>query len=225
MVSYVDARVGELLSELRRLGLRDSTLVVFASDHGDMLGEHGMWFKRTFHEWSVRVPFMVAGPGVKPRRAGEVISLIDLLPTLLELIELPIPHEGIHGSSFARALQGPMEGWKDTALVEYCGEGTLKPLRAIRQGRFKYVYVPGLRPLLFDLEADPYEETNLAGCADHRETEDSLRAQLLTDWDPRAVEERVLRSQAERLFLHKALTTGSRYRWDYVPSSVRLTVD
>ncbi len=214
MVSYVDDKVGQLLAGLDRLGLREDTLVLFTSDHGDMMGEHGMWFKRTFHEWSARVPLIVRRPG---RRAGhrvpQVVSLVDLFPTLLDWANLPPAEHPLDGHSFAAGLDGPLAGWKDEAIIEYMGEGMLAPMRAIRRGRYKYVHVHGRPPLLFDLQTDPLEMTNLAGRPDMAAVEASLRQAVLQGLDPEAVHAAVLRSQQDRLMMCQALMEGKVQPW------------
>ncbi len=90
-------------------------------------------------------------------------------------------------------------------------------MRAIRKGRHKYVHVEGTEPLLFDVEADPFEQENLAGDLELAETESTLKARVLDDWAPEELRRAVIRSQEERLSLHKALAAGKRLSWDHVP--------
>lgn len=220
--SYLDDKVGALTNELRRLGLAGNTVVLFTSDHGDMLGEHGMWFKRIHREWSVRVPLIVAGPGVAAGvRVRENVSLVDLYPTLLDLAGEPFPEHLPHqldGASLAPFLCGrrPPE-WKNEAVVENNGEGTIKPIRALVKDQFKYVYVHERPEQLFDLRQDPNEWRNLAGEAAYAPTTARLRRQLLSSWDPAETERRVLASQTLRAFLKDALFQGTFTPWDYQP--------
>ncbi len=88
-VSYLDERVGEVLGALQRSGMADRTTVLFCADHGEMLGERGLWYKMSFFEQSARVPLIVRVPGAGPRRVAEPVSLLDVTPTLLELAGLP----------------------------------------------------------------------------------------------------------------------------------------
>jgi choline-sulfatase len=214
MVSYVDDKVGELLAALDRLDLRDDTMILFGSDHGDMMGEHGMWFKRTFHEWSARVPLIVRRPGAPAgHRVAQSVSLVDLFPSLLDWAGLPPAEHPLDGHSFAQALDGPLTSWKDEAVVEYMGEGMLAPMRAIRRGRYKYVYVHNEAPLLFDLQADPSEQHNLAGQPTHAAIEASLRQAVLQGFDPASVHTAVLRSQQDRLMMCEALYKGQVHPW------------
>jgi choline-sulfatase len=216
MVSYVDDKVGEWVAELARLGLADDTLIVFTSDHGEMLGEHGMWFKRTFYDGAAKVPMIVARPGDRTaRRVRAVISLVDLFPTLLELAGIEAEGARFDGRSFAPLLDGDARGARDTAFCEYCGEGAIAPMRFIRKGRHKYVYVHGQSPALFDLENDPEEQSDLHGRGEFAALARALEAELLADWDPELVQADVLRSQRERLMIGKALRTGKTYAWDW----------
>jgi choline-sulfatase len=140
MVTYVDRKVQELLSALSEFGMAGNTIVVFASDHGDMLGEHGMWFKRVFYEWSARVPLIIHYPnGFRARSVDRVSSLVDLFPTFLELAELP-PSSSVDGESLAGLMSGNDAHWKGTAISEYMGEGVLHPIR--RKLRYKRTDAP-----------------------------------------------------------------------------------
>jgi choline-sulfatase len=220
MTSYFDARVGDLISTLEQQGLADDTLIIVTSDHGDMVGEHGLWFKRSYYDWSARVPFILSWPGHHPegRRVEAVTSLVDLYPTLLEMLDLPRPDwTRLDGHSFAGLVASNDADWKDEAVVDFTSAGALHPWRAVRQGRFKYVAVHGGESLLFDLSTDPDEWHNLAGSAAHRQTEDRLRRRAYSDWDPAAIEREELRAQQERLFLAEANQRHTPVSWDYQP--------
>jgi choline-sulfatase len=224
MTSYFDSRVGQLVETLEQLGLRENTIVIVTSDHGDMVGEHGLWFKRTFYEWSARVPFIVSAPGRYPsgRRVEGVASLVDLFPTLLEMTGLP-PATHLDGQSMAPLLAGDNAGeapeWKDEAVIDFTSAGALHPWRAVRQGRYKYVSVHTAGPLLFDLEQDPNEWHNLAGQPEVAEVEAQLRQRVEADWDGAAIEAAELHAQQERLFVRKALQQGKQKAWDFQPET------
>jgi choline-sulfatase len=227
MTSYVDDKLGDLLRELDRGHLREHTLVIFTSDHGDMCGEHGMWFKRSVREWSARVPFVAAGPTLPAgRRVSQVASHVDLLPSLLALLgiarppDVPLDLDGRDLAPLLRGDPGSTDGavhGAHEAIVENYGSGTLRPVRAVVQGRFKYVHVNDLPPQLYDLERDPHEWRNLAGREDHAEVEAALRARALDGWDPDEVERRVVASQRVRDFVKRALDAGLAHPWDYQP--------
>jgi len=222
MVSYWDQKVGELVGELRRLGLDRNTVVLVLSDHGDMMGEHGMWSKRTFYDWSARVPLICACPErwAAGRRVPQAVSLVDLFPTLLDLAGVP-DHEAVvadsDGASLVPVLEGDAASWKDEAVCEYCGEGTLHPARMVCRGRHKYVYVAGEAPRLFDLEDDPTEQADLCGRPELAGIEAGLSERALADWDPAELEERVLRSQRDRRLILEAIAHGRAASWDYQP--------
>jgi choline-sulfatase len=216
MISYVDDKVGRLLESLSRCDFAKNTIVVFTVDHGDMLGERGMWYKRAFFEWSARVPLIVHYPQrFAPHRVRKVVSLVDLLPTLLDLAtEGKQPHyiDPLAGSSMVKLLEGSDPGWPDAAISEYMAEGVTGPCRMIRHGAFKYIYTDGHPDQLFDLTSDPSELENIA--ARKPEIVDLLRKKLFAGWDPAEVKQRVLASQRRRLFM-KDLPSERKPSWDY----------
>ncbi len=212
MISFIDDKVGEILGALKASGQADNTVVLFCADHGEMLGERGMWFKQSFYEWSARVPLMVSAPErYAARRVKECVSLVDLLPTLVGIGggEVGLPCDG---ESLEPALAGGAT--RDLVISDYYGIGPCVPYRMVRQGRFKLVYTHGHADLLFDLEADPDELQNLAGDPAHEETLSRLKAILLEGWDPDAIDQQIRTSQAERLFLKT--TPGVPEDWDFV---------
>ncbi|WP_170130932.1 choline-sulfatase [Deinococcus yavapaiensis] len=214
-VSYVDSIVGRLLAELDRVGLGD-TLVVFTSDHGEMLGEHGMWFKRTFYDGAAKVPLIVSRPSTfAPARRSEVVSLVDLTATLLDLAEVEAPSDA-DGGSLKPLLSGSGGPWKDFAVSEYFSEGTVEPMLMLRAGRFKFVYVHEQAPLLFDLQADPYEQRDLASDSAYAIVREELQAALLAGLDVSELRERIVRGQHERLLI--AAATRDASAWKYRPS-------
>jgi choline-sulfatase len=222
MVSYVDEKIGHVLQVLEQTGLADDTLVVFACDHGEMLGERGMWFKQCFFEWSARVPLMVSLPArFKPARVGAHVSLVDLLPTFMEVAQdgQPFaPVDPIDGTSLVPLLDGRDEGADRIVISEYSSEGVRAASRMVRQGRWKYIFTHGLAPLLFDLQDDPDEQTNLAGLARLAQVQARLHARLVQDWEPAQIHERILASQRRRLFLDQVHGSSKMYsNWAYQP--------
>jgi choline-sulfatase len=162
--TYVDHNVGKLLKVLNDTGMADNTIIVFSGDHGDMLGERGMWYKMSWFENSARVPMLVHAPGrYRAHRVKESVSTMDLMPTFVEMIgsnlhpQLPI--DGVSLMSYIAESEGPKP---DTVLGEYMGEGTICPVVMIRRGRWKFVYAPTDPPQLYDLKNDPLERNNLA---------------------------------------------------------------
>lgn len=219
-VSYVDRKLGELLACLGAQGELGNTVIVFTSDHGDMLGERLMVEKRTFYEWSARVPLIVWSPSRWPggRTQPEPVSLIDIFPTLAEIAGAARPI-GIEGRSLLPLLGGqPTTGAPRAAIAEYHGEGVVAPCFMIREGDFKYVHITGANGQLFDLRTDPGEWRNLAGNPRYADVETRLRERLLREFDPPAIQRAVLLSQERRLLVKEAMTSGQRTRWDYQPA-------
>ena len=135
-VSYIDDKVGQLVRALNEIGEMDNTIVIFTSDHGDMLGERGLWYKMTFFEHSARVPLIIAGPGIAQGTAANACSLVDILPTLLEIgggddAMLGATIDGRSLMPLARGEADPV----DEAVGEYCGEMAPYPIFLNRLGR------------------------------------------------------------------------------------------
>ncbi|KAL4913755.1 alkaline-phosphatase-like protein [Aspergillus aurantiobrunneus] len=167
--TYVDDNVGKLLKVLDDTGMRDDTIIVFTGDHGDMLGERGLWYKMAWYENSARVPFIVNAPKrFAPKRISENVSTMDILPTFADLVGAPLIKElPLDGVSLLPYLTGEDGVKTDTVLGEYMGEGTQSPLVMIRRGRWKFVYSLIDPPMLFDVQNDPLEKVNLvAGLPD-----------------------------------------------------------
>ncbi|PKY06691.1 choline-sulfatase [Aspergillus campestris IBT 28561] len=162
--TYVDTNVGKLLNVLENCGLRDNTIIVFTGDHGDMLGERGLWYKMTWFENSARVPMIFHAPKrFSPKRIPQNVSTMDLLPTFADLVGAPIIKElPLDGVSLLPYLTGGEGLRTDTVLGEYMAEGTQSPVVMIRRGRYKFIASLIDPPMLFDVEADPEEKVNLA---------------------------------------------------------------
>jgi choline-sulfatase len=219
MVSYVDEKIGSVVDALHETGLAGRSLIVLCADHGEMLGERGMWYKQTFYEGSARVPLVVRAPDSTPLRCAAVVSLVDLLPTFLEIAAPASPFapaDPLDGQSLLPLLEGNGDAVLREAISEYSSEGVCAPSRMLRRGNYKYIYTHGLPPMLFDVAADPQELDDLAGRAPFAAIEADLRARLLRDWDPPAVDARVRASQRRRLFLRDvSINSGGFPDWTF----------
>ncbi len=213
-------------------GLADNTLIVYTSDHGDMQGEHNLWWKHVFYEESVRVPLVMAWPGVIPggQRCERVISALDVTATILDALAAPaLPN------SPGRSLLGlvspvrPAPQWDDVAFSEYCAdqytpEGETYQ-RMIRQGPWKLVYYHGERPQLFNLAEDPGEMHDRAQDPACRAVREELTEQVLAEWHPDEIITSMAAKRSETEVLKKwARYTGpaDRHRWDLRPEMNRL---
>jgi choline-sulfatase len=222
MVSYVDQKLGSVLDALEQTGLADDTLVVFCGDHGEMLGERGMWFKQCFFEWSVRVPLMISLPRQREtQRVAAHVSLVDLLPTLMDVARPDGDFravDALDGSSLMPLIEGRETGEDRQVISEYSSEGVCAASRMVREARYKYIFTYGLPPMLFDLRADPDELVNLAGRPDLAPVERRLHDRLTRDWKPWQMHERILASQQRRLFLAEVAASSPAYpNWAYQP--------
>jgi len=211
-VSFVDDQIGLLLDSLDQCGLADDTITIFLSDHGEMLGERGLWYKMSFFEGACRVPLIVHAPGrFQPRVVEQAVSLVDLLPTLCDLAGAA-PPEAVDGRSLLPHLRGA--GGHDEVFGEYCAEGVVAPMVMIRRGRWKFIHAPGDPDQLYDLDADPDELQNLAASA--REAE-KFRAEAERRWPLEKIAADVLASQSRRTLVADALRRGRVTAWDYQP--------
>lgn len=173
-VTFMDQQVGRILDELDRLGLRDSTAIVFTSDHGYHLGEHQFWQKSNLHEEVLRVPLVMSIPGFKPGRSKSIVELMDIYPTLSDLAGLSIP-DSVQGVSLAPILQDPQAVVKPAALSFNKGF-------SLRTPNWHYMRYTDGSEELYDMQNDPGEFTNEASSPDfadqRQELETLLKAQL-----------------------------------------------
>ena len=218
-ISYVDANLGKMLQALRDTGLYDNTVIVFASDHGEMLGERGLWYKMNYFEGAARVPLVIANaPVAAPRRVRHCVSLADLLPTLVELVGGDLTRllgSAIDGRSLKPHLAG--EGGHDEVIGEYLAEGVVAPMIMIRRGSMKFIYSPGDPVQLYDLSSDPDELNNLASDPSRHALLEELRTYVAARWDFEKLGAEVRDSQRRRRVVGQALTQGVANAWDFQP--------
>ena len=222
MISYIDDKVGRLLKILEDTGLADDTVVIFTSDHGEMLGERGMWYKQTFFEGATRIPLLIGGPGVDSHRiVDSVVSLVDLFPTMLDLATEGNPPSvagGFHGNSLVPLISGRSDSWPNVVVCEYSDMGVCAPCRMIRMGTLKYFYTHGFESQLFDLEKDPLELNNLSGNPAYRVQGHELRKRIFCGWNPEELNKEILQSQAERRVICDAMSKSRdrSHNWSYI---------
>ena len=225
-VSYVDDNIGKLLQTLKDCRLDQDTIIVFSGDHGDMLGERGLWYKMSYFEASVRVPLLIHHPATfKPHRVSANVSTLDILPTLVDLVHEKLwPGLPMDGTSLLPHLEG-REGGSDTVFAEYCGEGTVAPLMMIKRGPWKYITCPADLPQLYNLATDPKELINLAllptkhplVTPEITEVLNAFASEAGRKWDMKTITDSVLVSQRSRRLVWGALKKGQFTSWDYNP--------
>ena len=215
--SYIDANIGKLVRTLSECALADNTIIVFSGDHGDMLGERGLWYKMHWFEMAARVPLVVHAPqAFAARRVTASVSTIDLLPTLVELAGgLIEPGLALDGRSLVPHLKGSLG--HDEVIGEYMAEGSTTPLLMIRRGPYKFIYSSQDLALLFNLASDPDELDNLARHPAHQSLVKGFLDEVARRWDLPALHQRVLASQRQRRFVAGALSRGRRTGWDHQP--------
>lgn len=222
-VSYIDDHVGRIRQRLEELDLLDNTVIVVTSDHGDMLGEKGLWYKMSPYEESSRVPLIMYGPDhlVPKGRFANPVSLIDLMPTLLELSEAP--EADVTGMSLLESARREQNGQASPddrdVIVEYLAEGTHAPQLTLVRGQYKYIACPGDPDQLFDLEIDPNELNNVAASEDYATIRLQLRQALDSRYDLETLEAEVVQSQKLRRLVAYSLQQGKIRHWDFEPAT------
>ncbi len=188
LTEWLDDEIGKVLQALENSAVADDTVVVYTSDHGENLGEHGLWWKNSMYEHAARVPLVVSWPArwAGGQRRTQACSLVDLVQTLAEIAGGEVP-EDWDGDSLVPWLDDAKAEWKDLAISEYYAHNIASGYAMLRQGRFKYVYHtpagadhPAEREL-YDLSADPGEFSSLASRPEQQERIRQMHAALVTE--------------------------------------------
>ena len=219
-VSYFDSKIGEMVKTLEEIGELDNTVVIVTADHGDMLGERGLWYKMNFFEHSARVPLVMAGPGITKGTAKNACSLVDLLPTFIEIGggDESLLGEPIDGRSLMPLARGEADPI-DEAIGEYCAEMTPYPVIMIRRGTLKYIHCDPDPPQLYDLSNDPLEQANVANDRAYLSVATAFAGEVAERWDSEKIRSDVIKTQKSRRRLHAAMEAGAGEHWDYNPPS------
>jgi choline-sulfatase len=219
-VSYVDDQIGVLVNTLHEARFADNTIIMLLADHGDMLGERGLWYKMSFFEPACRIPLIVHAPGrFAHRHVKEHASLLDLLPTIAEITNAgtaPGYAAALDGRSLLPALSGAGSG-PGEVLGEYLAESAIAPIVMIRRGRHKFVHSPVDPDQLYDLGSDPDELHNLAPEPDSKALVAEFRNEVARRWSIPSIHEAVLASQRQRHLVYGALRQGRFQPWDFQP--------
>lgn len=214
-ISYLDDKIGEILRVLE--DTRQEATILFVSDHGDMLGERGLWFKMSFFEGSARVPLMVSSPRMEPGLIDAPVSTIDVCPTLCDLAGVSM--DEVAPWTTGESLVPLGQGGERTSPVamEYAAEASYAPMVSLRAGPWKLNLCTLDDDQLFNLDTDPHELTNLAADPTHADTLADLKAQAAARWDLARFDAEVRESQARRWVVYEALRQGGYFPWDYQP--------
>ncbi len=221
MISYIDDKVGQLVQALEATQQLDNTVIILTSDHGEMLGERGLWYKMSFFEPSVRVPLIISAPHkFATGRVSQPVSLVDLLPTLVNLGsdgQAPEFADVVDGQSLLPLLHGQDKADPPSVYSEILSEGALAPCLMIRRGQYKYIYSQPDPEQLYDLATDPHELHNLAGHSDYETIQSAFKAEIFERWNPTELHAAVLTKQRKRRLVQQALMTGQHTSWDFQP--------
>ena len=236
LVHRLDALIGEVLACLRDCGFDDDTLVIYTTDHGDQLGERGLWWKHTLFEDSVRVPLILRWPGRigAGERRAHVANLIDVAATMLDALGgMALPNA--RGRSLLPLVDDARAAWRDETFCEHCTDvvpawtgGRAAQQRMIRRGAYKLIYYHGYAPQLFDLASDPYERDDLAQRPEHASTRDELVARVLDGWDPAAIAARIRARREEKDVIDRwarHVRPQDAFRWNLLPEHNRLEAE
>lgn len=201
LVSFLDHHIGQVLAALEASGQLDDTVVIYTSDHGDCVGNHGIWTKCVMFEESAAIPMIVAGPGVPAGHvvADEQVSLVDVHATVLEASGLGLSDADrtLPSRDLTAIANGARHG--RTVLSEYHDGGSITGMFMVRVGDWKYVAYPGYPPELYDLASDPTEARDLGECADHAEVRAMCAAKLAEICDVEAVNAQAFADQDAKI--------------------------
>jgi choline-sulfatase len=227
LVHAVDEMVGRILAALEENDLAQNTLIVYTSDHGDMVGERGLWWKHVFYEGSARIPLIMNWPGViaPGQRCAAVNSAVDVTATLVDAADAePLP------GSAGRSLLGlvsdarPTPEWDDTGFSEYCADQYAPDgetyQRMVRRGSWKLIYYHGYEPELYNLAEDPHELKDLAQDPSCAAVRAELTEAVLDGWDPEAIRRTLAGKRAEARVLRdwaNQTLPEEQYRWTLNP--------
>lgn len=214
LITYLDDKIGRLLDVLEDTGMYDNTVIIHTSDHGESLGEHGLWRKMNFYEQSARVPLQISWPGVIDggQRFTGAVSLVDAAATILDMASVDQTSQSfmnLDGASLLPQLAGATDRQRDEAFSEHLAHGTDRPRAMVRQGRWKLSYshhsrTPDIE--LYNLESDPGEFLNLANDGTHSAVQQRLTNRIMEIWgDADALDRHIKDSQRSRLMIREVL--------------------
>jgi len=240
LVDQMDKLIGNIIEVLSDKKLLDNTIIIYTSDHGEQLGENGLWWKQTFYENSVKVPAIISWPDGLPsdQSIDSVINQYDLIATMLDATNSKkLPRS--NGKSLMEHIKNPKSKWKNLAFSEYCMDdsdfgafsGNLGgedihaksggvQNRMVRSDNWKLIYYHGYESELFDLDKDPYEKNNLSSDKKYSNIKENLEKLVLKDWNPTSIAKKMrILKQEQKLQFDWANQTDpdDTLRWDLDP--------
>ena len=216
-ISYIDAMVGQVLGTLDAIGRSEDTAIIFTSDHGEMLGERGMWFKKHFYERALQVPLLMKLPNQTPARVSTPASLVDLLPTFMGIVKGEVwksEIEALEGHDLTQCLETEDDPERPV-FAEYLAEATPTPILMIRKGNYKFIYSRHDPLLMFDLENDPDELSNIADHPDQAERVAEFEKMISEKWDIDGLTADIIGSQKRRRLIVEGYKDGMKPRWNH----------
>ena len=202
-MGWIDVYKRQVLDALRESGLWDNTRVIYGADHGDTMGDHGVYFKSTMYEGSAGIPMIMRGPDIPAgTRNKTIVSLVDVYPTVLDCVGIrpDAEDEKLPGSSLLNFARGREE--ERTAFSEYYSQGIYTAMFMLRKGAYKYVHYVNERPQLFNLEQDPEEREDLAGQPEYAPLLEEMYRELKSIADVEQLEHDSKEAQRQLLAKH-----------------------
>ncbi|OON39478.1 hypothetical protein BTJ39_12525 [Izhakiella australiensis] len=202
LCSFMDDQVGRVIGAVKEAGLSENTRIIYTSDHGDTLGEHGLWFKSTMYDGSVSIPMIVSGPDLpKGKKENALVSMVDLFPTIIEGVgaELDAKKDSdLPGTSLFTISEGTIDPER-VVFSEYHASGSVTGTFMVRYKNFKLIYYVGFRPQLFDLDADPGEFSDLAENEKYADALSTCIHKLYCICNPELIDKIVKNNQYDRI--------------------------
>jgi len=218
-ISYIDQMVGRIIETLSATGMADNTAIVFTSDHGEMPGERGMWFKKHFFEPALQIPLNIKLPGANSGRVETTASLVDLLPTFMGIAtdaDWSSDMDDLDGCDLVPMITGAKSFDTERPIyAEYLAESTTAPIFMIRRGRYKYISYVADPELLFDVESDPDELFNLAIRPEHADLVTQFQSEVDEKWDSDELTKLIRLSQRRRRLVMSGYEHGEKPRWNH----------
>ncbi|MBX2869157.1 MAG: choline-sulfatase [Acidiferrobacterales bacterium] len=209
-VSYFDDQLGKLIQTLEQIGQRDNTVIIVTSDHGEMLGERGMWYKRHHFEWSAKIPLVISAYGDLNSGVWDApVSHVDLLPTLLQLADVDTLVDSLDGQSLLQPTD------ENVVLGESMSDGIDMPVFMVRQHQYKLICSEMQPDMLYDLSVDADECNNVA--QQYPDVVARLKTHVADNWQSQSLQKEIDQSIARRLLIRQSHLKGKPPEWDYMP--------